>query len=120
MASDQTCPCTGDRRAERADAGSLEAGLKALAHPVRLEILQILSTRETACCGDLVRRLPLAQSTVSQHLSVLRQAGLIDMRGDGRCCHYFLARPALDLLSRDVAHLFASLCPASGAATPAA
>ena len=50
---------------------------KALAHPTRLEILRLLSTQ--ACCftGDLVEVLPIAQSTVSQHLKELKNAGLI-------------------------------------------
>jgi DNA-binding transcriptional ArsR family regulator len=57
------------------------AGLaKALAHPVRIRILEILAGRRSCICGGLVGQLPLAQSTVSQHLKELRDAGLI--RGD--------------------------------------
>lgn len=50
---------------------------KALGHPTRLEILRLLSSQ--ACCftGDLVEVLPIAQSTVSQHLKELKNAGLI-------------------------------------------
>ena len=55
---------------------------KALAHPVRLRILEILGGRRTCVCGGLVDLLPLAQSTVSQHLKELRDAGLI--RGDDK------------------------------------
>lgn len=53
---------------------------KALAHPARIQILRLLSRREACVCGDIVDELPLAQSTVSQHLKVLKDAGLI--RGD--------------------------------------
>ena len=53
---------------------------KALAHPARLLILEILAGRRSCICGGLVGSLPLAQSTVSQHLKELRKAGLI--RGD--------------------------------------
>lgn len=50
---------------------------KALAHPTRLEILRLLSTQSCCFTGDLVRVLPIAQSTVSQHLKELKNAGLI-------------------------------------------
>lgn len=53
---------------------------KALGHPVRVRILRILLGRETCFCGELVELLPVAQATVSQHLKVLRDAGLV--RGD--------------------------------------
>ena len=66
----------------------LAALAKALAHPVRVRIVRIL-IRENACiCGDIVDELPLAQSTVSQHLKVLKQAGLIRGDVDGpRVCY---------------------------------
>lgn len=50
---------------------------KALAHPMRLEILRLLSTQSCCFTGDLVEVLPIAQSTVSQHLKELKNAGLI-------------------------------------------
>lgn len=50
---------------------------KAVAHPVRVRILRLLAEREACVCGELVEALPLAQSTVSQHLKVLKDAGLI-------------------------------------------
>lgn len=50
---------------------------KALGHPVRLSILKILCERDTCFCGDLTEVLPLAQSTISQHLKVLKETGLI-------------------------------------------
>ncbi len=50
---------------------------KALAHPTRLEILRLLSTQSCCFTGDLVDLLPIAQSTVSQHLKELKNAGLI-------------------------------------------
>jgi len=50
---------------------------KALAHPTRLEILRLLSTQSCCFTGDLVEILPIAQSTVSQHLKELKSAGLI-------------------------------------------
>ena len=50
---------------------------KALGHPARVKILRLLATRNSCVCGELVDELPLAQSTVSQHLKVLKGAGLI-------------------------------------------
>lgn len=50
---------------------------KALAHPARIMILQLLINRKSCMCGNIVDELPIAQSTVSQHLSELKDAGLI-------------------------------------------
>ena len=50
---------------------------KALAHPARVAILKILLKRNSCICGDIVEELPLSQSTVSQHLKELKDAGLI-------------------------------------------
>lgn len=50
---------------------------KALAHPTRVEILRLLSTQSCCFTGDLVEVLPIAQSTISQHLKELKNAGLI-------------------------------------------
>ena len=50
---------------------------KALSHPIRIEILYLLSTQSCCFTGDLVQVLPIAQSTVSQHLKELKNAGLI-------------------------------------------
>jgi ArsR family transcriptional regulator, arsenate/arsenite/antimonite-responsive transcriptional repressor len=56
---------------------------KAVGHPARVQILRLLVRRETCICGDIVDELPLAQSTVSQHLKVLKDAGLIRGEIDG-------------------------------------
>lgn len=50
---------------------------KALAHPARIAILKLLASQQTCQCGDMVDQLPLSQSTVSQHLKELKDAGLI-------------------------------------------
>src|SRR5690625_5578515 len=49
---------------------------KALGHPARIAILKILAQQKTCFCGDITGIIPLAQSTVSQHLKVLRNRGL--------------------------------------------
>lgn len=56
---------------------------KALAHPARVAILQLLIKRQSCICGDIVDELPLSQSTVSQHLKELKEAGLIKGDIDG-------------------------------------
>jgi DNA-binding transcriptional ArsR family regulator len=50
---------------------------KALGHPARIAILEVLTKRMDCMCGDIVEELPLSQSTVSQHLKELKEAGLI-------------------------------------------
>ncbi|MCF8244424.1 MAG: metalloregulator ArsR/SmtB family transcription factor [Saprospiraceae bacterium] len=56
---------------------------KALAHPARIAILKQLAKRDSCLCGEIVEVMPLAQSTVSQHLKELLAAGLIQGTLDG-------------------------------------
>jgi ArsR family transcriptional regulator len=56
---------------------------KALGHPARVKILRLLATRNSCVCGELVDELPLAQSTVSEHLRILKEAGLVRSSQDG-------------------------------------
>lgn len=56
---------------------------KALGHPARVAILKVLAQRATCICGEIVEVLPLAQSTVSQHLKELQKAGLVAGTVDG-------------------------------------
>lgn len=61
---------------------------KALGHPARVKILRFLMEQEECMAGAIAEELPLAQSTVSQHLKVLREAGLIHGEVDGpRICY---------------------------------
>jgi ArsR family transcriptional regulator len=77
------------RPVEGAEADEELATLtKALGHPARVQIMRLLVRREACICGDIVDELPLAQSTVSQHLKVLKEAGLIRGEIDGpRTCY---------------------------------
>ncbi|MEX2531809.1 MAG: metalloregulator ArsR/SmtB family transcription factor [Gemmatimonadota bacterium] len=74
---------------------SLAEQAKALSHPARLAIIEHLAARDTCLCGDLVDTLPLAQATVSQHLKVLKAAGLVKGEVDGPRSCYCLDRDAL-------------------------
>lgn len=56
---------------------------KALSHPARVAILKLLIQKQACICGDIVDELPLSQSTVSQHLKELKEAGLIKGDIDG-------------------------------------
>jgi ArsR family transcriptional regulator len=76
-------PVEGDEADEE-----LASLAKALGHPARVKILRILARRNSCICADIVDELPLAQSTVSQHLKVLKDAGLIRGDVDGpRVCY---------------------------------
>lgn len=92
----QSAPCCPPANAqadlrpvEGAEADEELASLaKALGHPARVKILRILVSRDACICGDIVEKLPLAQSTVSQHLKVLKDVGLIRGEVDGpRTCY---------------------------------
>lgn len=62
--------------------------MKALGHPARIAIIELLAERDTCICGDITENLPLAQSTVSQHLKALKKAGIIKGEIDGvRTCY---------------------------------
>jgi DNA-binding transcriptional ArsR family regulator len=67
----------------RVKDNKIAAYAKALAHPARVAILQILIKRQSCICGDIVDELPLSQSTVSQHLKELKELGLIKGDIDG-------------------------------------
>lgn len=93
-------------------SGSDEAAaerLKALAHPVRLAIVRALAERNRCCCADVCSGLPLAQSTVSQHLKVLKEAGLVSFRRDGVRSSYVINAAAFAALRADVEAISALL-----------
>ena len=69
--------------------------LKALAHPSRLLIVDVLNDRGELCVCDLEKVVGSDQSTVSKHLSTLRQSGIIDRRRDGKNSMYRLTRPCV-------------------------
>jgi ArsR family transcriptional regulator len=78
---------------------------RALGHPARLSIVRILMERRQCVCGDLVEELPLAQATVSQHLKVLKEAGIVIGEVSGAATCYCLAPGALSALQGAVTEL---------------
>ena len=73
--------------------------LAALAHPVRLRLLRTLGAADSCCVKDLVGRIGLAQSTVSQHLKVLVEAELVTFRPERQSSRYTINAGALQALS---------------------
>jgi ArsR family transcriptional regulator len=73
----------------------LAALAKAVGHPARARILRMLSKREGRVCSQIVDELPLAQSTVSEHLRILKEAGLVRSREDGPRVVYCINAPVL-------------------------
>lgn len=73
---------------------------KALGHPTRVRILRLLAARDSQMCCRLVDELPLAQSTVSEHLRILRAAGLVRTSGTGPRDGYCLVPSALKQLKQ--------------------
>jgi ArsR family transcriptional regulator, arsenate/arsenite/antimonite-responsive transcriptional repressor len=95
----------------------MAARLGALAHPARLHILKHLSSRPACCCKEVVECLDLAQSTVSQHLKILVEVGLVTYRPERPRSRYEVDREALASLSRGVAGLIDMCCANHSAAT---
>jgi ArsR family transcriptional regulator len=89
----------------RPDDETLAALAKAVGHPVRVKILRLLAQRQACVTGDLVAELPLAQSTVSEHLRVLREVGLIQGEVDGPRTRYCISGTGLAALKAGIAGL---------------
>jgi DNA-binding transcriptional ArsR family regulator len=89
------------------------ARFAALSHPVRIEILRCLASSEFCCCKDVVEKLDLAQSTVSQHLKILVEAGLVRFSPEKQRSRYEIDRGALTAFSGQVADLVETCCSSS-------
>lgn len=86
--------------------------LKALGHPVRMEIVRQLCERDRCCCNDFCACMSLAQSTISQHLDLLKKAGLVNYEPDGNRSRYSLNREAFKALARAIAAMGEEAAPA--------
>jgi ArsR family transcriptional regulator len=82
---------------------------KALGHPARVAIIEYLMSVDTCICGDIVKVLPLAQPTVSQHLKELKNAGLIKGNIEGNAICYCIDEKALETLQSYFAAVTANL-----------
>ena len=92
---------------------------QALTHPTRLAILHLLSDRKPHLSGDICAALPLARTTVSQHLIALRKQGLLRAESKGLTMTYWLDVPAMSELVRTVGGFLAAMamCPRCGKKT---
>jgi ArsR family transcriptional regulator len=79
-------------------ADDLAATFKALADPTRIAIVNRLSTAESVCVCDLTAAFDLSQPTISHHLRVLRDAGLVEAERRGTRAYYRLVPAAIDAL----------------------
>lgn len=93
---------------------------RALAHPARIAVVRILAAQNDCRGRDVFSQLPLAQSTVSQHLRVLRDAGVVESHADGTSAVFCLAADVLDEFGaalRDIA-AHAETCSPNGKGCP--
>jgi ArsR family transcriptional regulator len=103
---EKSSPCCGPASPEQ-----LAAKLAALSHPARIGILLQLAGSGPCCCKQVVERFDLAQSTVSQHLKVLVDAGLVRLSSSAQRSLYEIDSQAMAGVSTAFAGLAARCCP---------
>jgi ArsR family transcriptional regulator len=110
MNRDRRCMTESEQRAEpvspsKSEDEELAKLAWAVAHPVRARIVRILLARKACVCGELVDQLPLAQSTVSQHLKILKESGVVQGEIDGPKVCYCVNPRVLSRLKKLIAGL---------------
>ncbi len=98
------------KHALNSDQKRLARMLKALGNPVRFQIVEYLASNQACITNDIVRILPLAQSTVSQHLKVLRDAGLIHGEIEGPATCYCLDPEGIQWLKDQIGNWLPGCC----------
>lgn len=83
---------------------------KAIAHPARIQILEHLALKNTCICGDIVKELPLSQSTVSQHLKALKEAELIKGEVEAPAICYCINTDKMEKIYKQLRALFSKVC----------
>ncbi len=91
------------------DIKNLAEVFKALGHPARIQIMNILLSRKSCTCGNIVDALPLAQSTVSKHLLELKKANLINITFSGKSSIYTVEKSKLNVLNLFIANYMEGL-----------
>jgi len=84
---------------------------KAFGHPARIAILQFLMSQQSCVCGDIVDELPLSQSTVSQHLKELKEAGIIKGEISGASICYCIDEKVWKEMEIDMGSMFNTYVP---------
>lgn len=82
---------------------------KALAHPARIAIAMYLVENGKCNCGDIVKAMPLAQPTISQHIKELKSAGLVEVNGKGKGNSYQVNPKAFAKFEKQMKNLFKSV-----------
>lgn len=90
------------------DVNNIADVFKALGHPARIQIMNILIANECCTCGNIVDILPLAQSTVSTHLLELKKANLIDNTYSGKSSIYSIKKDKLNILNKFIVNFMHS------------
>jgi len=106
-AESQKC-CAASEKLALPDVAWAESLAKlswALAHPARVRIVRLLLSRTSCMCGEIVEEMPLAQSTVSQHLKILKETGLVQGEIDGPRVCYCINQSAMATLKQLIADL---------------
>lgn len=98
------CPVLPAPLAE-SDAEAHARRFKALADPTRVRIISLLArSEEPICVCDITACFPLGQPTISYHLKLLRDAGLVDCRREGLWCYYYIREDAQAWLRSALGH----------------
>ena len=107
---ERCCDPSATPRISAQEAERFVDDLEILAHPIRLQLLDVLARNEgTVCVCDLEAAVPVKQPTVSHHLRLLREAGLVGSEKDGLWAYYHVNRPALDALRARISTRLAAL-----------
>jgi len=93
-------PITKGNMTDEMKAERFSSICKALGHPARVRIVEYLKETDQCICGEIVDILPLAQSTVSQHLKILKESGLVKGEIEGPRTCYCLDRTVLAQFKR--------------------
>jgi ArsR family transcriptional regulator len=99
------CDAASDTLPSDSRAEELAQLAWALAHPARVRIMRLLLSQNACLCGEIVDRLPLAQSTVSQHLKILKESGLVQGEVEGPKVCYCVNPRKLKELKKLIASL---------------
>jgi ArsR family transcriptional regulator, arsenate/arsenite/antimonite-responsive transcriptional repressor len=90
--------CSGDPPMDREAADTLAAIFRALGDPTRVAIVNRLAATDSVCVCDLTAAFDLSQPTISHHLRILRDAGLVEAERRGTWAHYRVAPDAIAAL----------------------
>ena len=91
------------------DINNIAEVFKALGHPARIQIMNILLSKKSCSCGNIVEILPLAQSTVSNHLLELKKANLVNITFSGKSSIYSVEKDKLNLLNQFISNYIDNL-----------